>query len=201
MVLCAALLPTLFAGCQNAVPAENDGVKLWWAYNTENFMQDIAYDLERDSTLRMAGIKGDVESVQLMITPDKDVLSFDFTMGDIKNKDGKVIAADQFEILAERHVEVEVSNEDEAYLGFYPDALVPMENYKFRRHNNITAGQNQGIWLNLTIAEDVQAGQYSGEGTLTLDDKTYSVPVEVTVYDVTMPKEVHPQSSFDLWYE
>jgi hypothetical protein len=61
----------------NAANATDD-VKLWWAYNTENFMQDQAYDYNRDKTLRMHGIKGDVESVQLMVTPEEDVTEFDF---------------------------------------------------------------------------------------------------------------------------
>lgn len=199
--LCMVMVLGSFSGCENQNSANNEDVKLWWAYNTENFMQDIEYDLERDSTLRMAGIKGDVESIQLMITPQNDISGFKFEMNDIENENGNVISKDKFEILAEHYVEVSVSNEEDAYLGFYPDALVPLANYEFRRHNTIEAGQNQGIWLNVTIDENAEAGKYTGEGILTLDDEEYKVPVEVTVYDVTMPEEVHPQSSFDIWYE
>lgn len=201
ITLCGVMLAGMISGCSVSNESGSEDVKLWWAYNTENFMQDIEYDLDRDSTLRMAGIKGDVESIQLMVTPKKDITSFQFEMGDIQSEDGDVIQSDKFEVLAERYIEVSVSNEDDSYLGFYPDALVPMANYKFRRHNSIEAGKNQGIWLNLTIDEETKAGKYTGEGTLTLDDETYKVPVEVKVYDVTMPEEVHPQSSFDIWYE
>ena len=79
--LCLVLLlvATMLISCGKTPELENhaaetDGIKLWWAYNTENLMQDFEYDYDRDSTLRFYGIKGDVESIQLMVTPDKDVL-------------------------------------------------------------------------------------------------------------------------------
>ena len=181
--------------------AETDGIKLWWAYNTENLMQDFEYDYDRDSTLRFYGIKGDVESIQLMITPDKDVLDYNFTMGDIATQSGAVISADCFEIYAEHYMEVMSSYNPDSFFGYYPDALVPMENYRFRRYNSINAGKNQGIWLNLNIPVDAQAGTYTGEGKLTLDGKEYAIPVELTVYNVTMPEEVHAQSSYLIWYD
>jgi len=181
--------------------AETDGIKLWWAYNTENLMQDFEYDYDRDSTLRFYGIKGDVESIQLMVTPDKDVLDYNFTMGDIATQSGAVISADCFEIYAEHYMEVMSSYNPDSFFGYYPDALVPMENYRFRRYNSINAGKNQGIWLNLNIPVDAQAGTYTGEGKLTLDGKEYAIPVELTVYNVTMPEEVHAQSSYLIWYD
>jgi len=207
--LCLVLLTaaTMLISCgqkppQSETPEEvTDGVKLWWAYNTENFMQDMEYDYDRDSTLRLYGIKGDVESVQLMITPDKDVIEFDFSMGDIATQSGAVISADCFEIYAEHYMEIMSSYNPESFFGNYPDALIPMENYRFRRYNSINAGKNQGIWLNLNIPADAQAGTYTGMGKLTLDAEEYNVPVELTVYDVTMPEEVHPQSSYLIWYD
>ena len=206
LALVMALL-TLSA-CGNETPeqpageqTQQAGTKLWWAYNTENFMQDYEYDYDRDSTLRMHGIKGEVESAQLIVTPDKDIVSFDFTMGDISTADGSCITADCFEIYAEAYVDVDSSYNADSYYGYYADALVPLENYKFRRHNSIVAGENQGIWINLNIAADAAAGTYTGNGTLTLDTEVYTIPVELTVYDVTMPEQVHPESAFAVWYD
>ena len=70
----------LFAGCEEIQkPKETtveSPVKLWWAYNTENLMQDMEYPelmAQRNQTLRMQCIRGDVESVQLIMTPTVDV--------------------------------------------------------------------------------------------------------------------------------
>ena len=206
--LCMVLLmaASMLISCGQKKPntenpaAVTDGVKLWWAYNTENLMQDFAYDYDRDSTLRFYGIKGDVESIQLMITPDKDVLDYDFTMGDIATQSGSVISADCFEIYAEHYMEITSSYNPNTVSGYYPDALVPLENYRSRRCNSIHAGENQGIWLNLNIPADAQAGTYTGEGKLTLDGKEYAIPIALTVYNVAMPEEVHPQSAYLIWY-
>ena len=176
-------------------------LKLWWAYNTENLMQDLEYDYDRDSTLRFHGIKGDVESVQLMITPVQNVASFDFVMQDVKTENGDVIPAAAFDVLAEHYLEVTSSYNVDSYYGMYPDALVPIENFKLRHHNSIAAGNNQGIWINANIPADAAAGKYTGTGTLTLDDETYSIPIELTVYNAVMPEEVHAQSSFLIWYD
>ncbi len=186
---------------QPAGEGEQKQLKLWWAYNTENFMQDYEYDYDRDSTLRIHGIKGEVESAQLIVTPDKDIVSFDFSVSDLSAADGSCISADNIEIYAEAYVDVDSSYNADSYYGYYPDALVPLENYKFRRHNSIEAGENQGIWLNVNIAADAAAGTYTGSGTLTLDEETYIVPMELTVYDVTMPEQVHAESAFCVWYD
>ena len=206
--LCSVLLivASMLISCGKTPEPEDpaavtDDVKLWWAYNTENFMQDSEYDYDRDSTLRLYGIKGDVESIQLMITPEKDVLDYNFTMGDIATESGAVISSDHFEIYAEHYMSVMSSYNPNSFFGYYPDALVPMENYRFRRYNSINAGKNQGIWLNMNIPVDAQAGTYTGEGKLTLDGKEYAIPVELTVYNVTMPEEVHAQSSYLIWYD
>ena len=203
LLICLTL--SCFTGCENnnqqqeTLPPEEENVKLWWAYNTENFMQDMEYDLDRDSTLRMYGIKGDTESVQLMITPKNDVASFEFKVAKLTSDSGDMITADNFEIFAEHYVEVYNSNERGSYYGFYPDALVPFAAYRRARENTIAAGKNQGIWINLNIPVDTPAGLYKGSATLTLDKEEYQIPIEVTVYDVTMPEQVHPQSSFAIW--
>ena len=178
-----------------------EGVKLWWAYNTENFMQDQVYDYNRDNTLRMNGIKGDVESVQLMVTPEENVSDYNFAMGDIVTHSGSLISADCFEIYAEHYIEITSSYNSNTDYGYYPDALVPLENYRAGGCNSIDAGENQGIWLNLNIPADAEAGTYTGAGKLTLDGEEYTIPVELTVYDVTMPEQVHAVTAFGIWLD
>ena len=217
-ILVIMLVLGMFAACENnaanpatTAPAGNGSssgsagsVKLWYGYNTENFMQDLEYEdqmEERDSTLRMHAVRDDVESIQLMVTPSNNVVSFDFTVGDLKNENGDVFAASNFEVFAEWYIEITESYNNDAYYGFYPDGLVPLANYKQLHHNSIDAGENQGIWINANIPVDQAAGFYTGSGTLTLDGVTYNVPIELTVYDVTLPEENNWPSSYAIWYD
>ena len=191
-------------GDQTATPEPPKDVTLWYGYNTERFMQDEPYTEKmesRDSTLRVEGIRGDVESVQLMITPNVPVEEFDFEIDHLLREDGEKFRKGNFEILVEWYVEVNRSYNTDSYYGFYPDALVPLKAYKRQRLDTIVAGQNQGLWINVTIPEDTEPGFYSGIGTLEINNEKYEIPIEVTVYDAVMPEEVHPQSCFLIWYD
>ena len=194
---------TCFSACTSEKKTE-ENVKLWWAYNTENLMRDMEYPQlmdSRDSTLRFQCIRNDVESAQLIITPQRDIGSYDFQMGDLKNTNGSVLSAENFEILAQWYTEITQSYNNDAYYGFYPDALVPLEAYKANNCDRITAGQNQAIWINANIPADQEAGVYTGTGKLVLDGEIHEIPFEVTVYDATMPQENHVKTQFAIWFD
>ena len=210
-MLLFALMISVFAGCkgnegvqQSAGDSSNGSVKLWYAYNTENLMQDLEYQelmAERDATLRMHCIRNDVESIQLMITPSVDVLNYDFEMGNLKNENGDVLSAASFDLFAEKYIEITASYNNDAYYGYYSDALIPFEKSKAAYENYISAGKNQGLWIQANIPAEQAAGFYTGNGTLVLDGVSYEIPFEVTVYDATMPAENHVTSTFAIWYE
>ena len=211
LLLSFVILASVCAGCKddgNEAGSQsgesNESVKLWYAYNTENLMQDLEYPelmAARDSTLRMHCIRNDVESIQLMITPSGDVLNYDFVMGDLKNTNGDVLKADTFEVFAQWYTEITASYNMDAYYGYYSDALIPLANYIEKQRNSIAAGKNQGLWIHANIPADQMAGLYTGSGQLIIDGVTYEIPFEVTVYDAVMPSENNVRTSFAIWYE
>ena len=85
LAVCLFLASILsFVGCekkqsapQPTQPVQEEKVKLWWAYSTENLLRDYEYDFQRDSTLRFYAIKGETESMQLMVTPKDNVDNFE----------------------------------------------------------------------------------------------------------------------------
>lgn len=208
VILVIVMLLSLFSACQKVEkkpePPVTEGVKLWYGYNTERFMQDYAYTEEmesRDYTLRMYGIRGDVESVQLIITPETDVASYSFAVNDLTTAEGAKIDNEKIEVFSQWYVNVDSSYNTAAGYGNYPDALVPIQTMQRERLNTISAGQNQGLWFNVTIPESAKPGKYTGTGVLTLDNQKYDVPMELTVYDAVMPEEVHTRSCFLIWYD
>ena len=203
LVLMLSLLSACGGSTRETLP-ETEGVKLWYGYNTENFMQDYAYTdkmNDRDYVLRLYGIRGDTESIQLMITPEADVAEYEFEVGDLVSADGEKFSQGNFEVFAQWYVSVEASYNTSAGYGDYPDALVPIKALQRQRLNSISAGENQGLWINVEIPENTAAGYYTGVGELELDGKEYEIPIELTVYDAVMPEEVHPKSCFLIWYD
>ena len=209
LLLALVIVLPVFAGCngdeQPVANLQNNGsVKLWYAYNTENFMQDLEYPElieSRDSTLRLHGVRNDAEPVQLMITPSVDIVSYDLILADLKSENGDTFAAANFSVCAQWYIEVDKSYNTDSYYGFYPDALVPLETYKTYRRNFISAGRNQALWVQANIPADQAAGFYSGTAKLVLDGVNYDIPMELTVYNAEIPVENHVTSAYGIWYE
>lgn len=209
----ALLVAPLMASCGSD---NSDYARLFYAYSTENLMGDWDYLSEkdedgviieenqkyisRDKTLSFSLLKGENEGVQLMINANRYINNFDFILPDIT--DGThTIPSSNFSVSAAWYQLISGSNERGSYAGYYPDALIPLQNYKFRRMNHIEKGRNQALYFNFVSTEDMEAGLYKGTGTLILDDKTYDIPFEVQIYEGVLPKAVHQKSSYLLWYD
>ena len=141
--------------------------------------------------------RGDVESGQIIVTPNRDVTKFNFNMGELTREGGsEKLTADMFDVFAERYIEVTQSTSGNTYIGWYADALVPIKNYAAKRENKIKSGLNQGIWINLNVPKDAVPGKYTGKSQLILDDETFEVPMTVNIYNIDMPDEVHAVTSY-----
>ena len=157
--------------------------------------------LHRDYKMRFNGVKNENLAAQLMIHANEHIDSFDFKLPELKSESGDTIPSSAMTVGAEWYQEVTASKEIEAYSGYYADAIIPLANYKFRRLDQIEKGRNQGLFFNIFISEDAKPGFYKGNGTLTLDDQTYTVPFEFTIHDAALPNEEHLRSCFLIWYE
>ena len=208
LLVAVACMCTSLVGCKQTKKEETKN-KIWFAYSTENLLGDKNYfDGEemneryqkRDKTLRFSCIKNENEAAQLMITADEYISSFDFELPDVSGPKG-TISKDHFSVVAAYYMNIDYSNEKTASSGYYPDALIPLSNYKFRRMNFIDKGHNQALYINLKTDKDTLSGEYKGTGKLHLNDSVIDIPFEVTVYDVTLPDAVHQNSAFGLWYD
>ena len=177
---------------------------LWNAYNSENPLQNLDYSTSangsltsRGSSLSFAGIKGGTDASQLMITPTRDISAYTFSAPSLSDGAGNTIPASAISTYAEKYVSIDSSsNETTMAAGNYPDALVPLSSLISAKENTITSGANQGLWISLAIPSSQAAGTYTGNGTLTLNSATFSVPFSVQVYGVTMPSAVHLKSCY-----
>ena len=196
-------------------------VDLFYAYSTENCLKDWDYlatkgededDTEfimeqnepfigRDHTLRYRLMQGENDGMQLVVRPHSYVNSFDFVLPTIKNESGDEISSKNFSVAATWYQEVVSSLEKGSMAGFYPDALIPLENYKWRRMNHIDKDMNQSLYINFKSTYNMKPGTYKGTGKLILDDKKFDIPFEVKIFDVQMSETVHWKSSYLVWYD
>ena len=156
-----------------------------------------------DARLQYAMAKNEYESMQLMITPEADIGSFDLEISALKSEGGAEIPAENIEVYNEFYVYVQRGTAPDSTrpAGWYPDALIPQELSAEYGENKISAGENQGIWITIKTEKDTPAGTYTGTFTLNADDESLQIPVEVDVWDFTVPDEVHARNSFYLFQD
>lgn len=178
---------------------------LWSAENTVSYMRDSEIPEGAKLDLSMEAIKGETESVQLMITAKEEVTAFNVSVGDLVSATGEKIEKSNVEVFAEKYIETKAPSVDrpftaDMFTGFYPDALIPIDKFVKKKENKIAKDNNQGIWFNVNVPSDVESGEYEGKVTLTLNNETQEIPLKLKVYNVDMPEEMHSTNSFGLWY-
>ena len=152
-------------------------LSVWSTYNTMKVMQDSAMNGNYHvQTAKIAAemAKNELESAQLFVTAgSKDISSFELIANNLVNENGDVFLAENIDIYAQKYIEVKektVGNELKEYpVGWYPDAIVPMDLYKAAGENSIKANCNQGFTIDFIATAHTPAGTYSGSFYLVLD--------------------------------
>lgn len=198
------LLALIFCGAcacnqpEDALPA----VEVWTATGTEKLMRDMDYSARYgQDTLTIKAFRNEHESAQIMISSQGNY-DYEVMASDLKNANGETLSADAFTLYHQKYINVTKirDNNSPTSMGYYPDALIPMENAKAYGETKLT-GKNQGVWVTLKAPKDQPAGDYQGSFTVKVNGETHQVPVKVTVYDYTLDDEVHSKSSFSIGYE
>ena len=185
------------SGLGNTPQKANPAYNVWSTYNTMRVVQDPALNgnyeiMAAEITAEMA--KNELESAQLFITTNESmsVDYFELIPADLTNEKGDVFPAEQVDVYVQRYVEITersyLTNVPEYPLGWMPDGLIPMDLSMRYNENVIAENCNQGITVDFTATKDTPAGTYTGEFTLEVNDEEVAIPVELTVWDVTLPE-------------
>ena len=158
--------------------------------------EDTSAYYQKGKKLQFALAKNEYESAQLFLRPHKDVGSFHLETADLTGDNGATLSKELFEVYAQWYIRTNITSIDSNHpLGYYPDALVPIEEYRACGYDDVEAGCNQGITVTLKTETATAAGVYMGNFKLTYDGVMETVPVEVTVWDFAVPEENHVVSA------
>ena len=159
-------ISTSACGAQDVDPQKDDSdkVQYFYAYSHENLRADYDYYnssktedqkyKSRGSTLYFNCLKNENDGAQLILHAVDNVASFDFVVNDdFKDQQGNTISKENISVYGEWYQNVRNSVESASIFkrGYYPDALIPFENFKMRVRNYIDGGRNQGIYVNVFV--------------------------------------------------
>jgi len=203
-ILCIVIILSL-TSCskkKTSTPSVADAVQLKSALNTVKIMrnEDIA-SLEdaSKSGLRFEGAKGETEGAQLILRTNKK-LEYDVVLSDLVNESGQKISASAVTVYVEGYLYT-----SRGYTGFpsgeYPDAMIPIEYKKSAKENYTESDKNQGLWFDILIPDDANAGVYMGDYVVKAGDIEIKVPVSLEVYNFNMPTAPYIKSTYLIWQD
>lgn len=176
--------------------------------------------------IKIFGAKNEIIAFQVIIQADgngsenvgvdlKELVNRNFTISNKNSQDDSNpfdYRGKNIEIFTEHYVKVSQrtnpgwfyhpnAKPGDYYLGWIPDALIPVQAPAGKGGSpfDIPPGKNQGIWIDVWIPRDAPAGTYKGNVVIMTDGKLYKrIPVELEVFNFTLPDENHATNMFFL---
>ena len=194
----ALLIP--MAGCKNVSNSGGDQAKIegedalvWCESATAKIvLNDKGKAAEASAnknvlTINMA--RNEEEGAQLMLFAKKEIPSYTVSVSDLVCGSAKIPASDvAVYMLKYQSIDDSTGKTYPDYYGHQlPDPMLPFDTAVKYGENLVKQGNNQAVYLDVSTTKDTPAGLYKGTVTVTTGVQTYRVPMEVTVYDVTLP--------------
>ena len=168
------------------------GVALWWASSGWKVSRTRPAPAATGPAVRVSAARNEAECAQLVVRPVRDLRALTASIGgDLRSDAGTVLPASAVEVLRVRYVDVRRVSDAFGETGLWPDPLPP-----FRGGIDVPAGVNQPLWVRASIPSGTVPGVYAGAVVVRADGFRADVPIEVEVFDVTLPEETTCRSLF-----
>jgi hypothetical protein len=121
---------------------------------------------------------------------------------------GHAIPVDRITLYREHYIEVrKLSPKSKGVPGWYPDALIPFLDPSTGRPPvrarfaavpfDVARDSNQPLWVDVLTPRDATPGEYAGTITISAEGiRPYRVPIELTVWDFTLPETPSMRTHF-----
>ncbi len=174
---------------------ERGGLLWTWGYPEQKLSQNLRI-LPKESPLQLFAAKNEYESVQISLQAQRPVRGVTASISDLKTAGGATIAASNVEIRYAYYHFVEHPTDKTGVSDFWPDALIP-----FDEPVNIESNKLLPVWFTVYVPEDAAAGDYTATVTMKADDIHVSFPLNLHVWDFTLPKSNTLETAFGLgWH-
>lgn len=152
------------------------------------------------ATIHLAGARNEVIAWQIVCRPATAVSGSAVIPSALSGEGGAAIPAERISVFREHLLTVTVPSQmsgDEPVAhgggpGDYPNQLLPLGADGF----DAPAGVATALWFDLHIPEKAQPGLYRGRVELSGGGLAEQIPVELTVWDVRLPRETHFRNYF-----
>ena len=198
-VVFAVLTMSLWSGAPLKIVAEENNLIVKSALNTVKILQEDDISSLPAAAVHIEAAKGETDGAQIIFHSDTDIAAYEISVSDLTAADKKAIPSAAITPYVQLYTKVTSRSNTMFPDGYYPDALVPFSYIKAAGENCVKAGNNQGIWFDLKVPSDADAGEYTGIITLLIDGQTVTVPMNAIVYDFSMPAAPAVRTTYMIW--
>ena len=168
---------------------ENSGLIIWQTDKTVKILKDKEYEKSIVRELSVKLFANETESVRFWVTPNKNVRSLNVSVSGVC--EGISVSVGYV-----HYVNITKSSAGtKSETGYYPDAIIPFDVARERCLNRVNAGENQEIYLSVKT-EYAQKGSFFLKLTVDADGEKTVVPLNVTVWDYSLPTKNHTRQYF-----
>ena len=207
LILVCSFVLFLFSG--TAAIGQTTPLRIWAVSDSDKVLRDetpwassAVWDGQAGK-VRLHAARNEYIAFQLMITAeDTDLNGVDVSASELKAQEAS-ITVQNIEFFREHYLHVTEPStamyglQSTTGPGWYPDPLVPLDAPNGGSPFDVEDGMNQGVWVDIYVPEGIPAGIYNGAVTVTAAGiSSRSLPIELQVWDFSLPAETHIGSFF-----
>jgi hypothetical protein len=119
---------------------------------------------------------------------------------------GNTIPDKNITIYREDYYNVVTPSDQEGAPGLWPDALIPARDPWFGQSRNafpidVPADENRVAWVDVLVPQNATPGAYSGSMKVTAADFDATVPIQLAVFNATLPSTSSLSSAFGMGFQ
>ncbi len=160
------------------------------------------------TAIALTAARNEFESFQVHVRAGDKPVEMNLSVSDLVNaRTGQTLpAARNVAVFREGYVNVKLPSDANGITGQVPDPLIPVRDAYFHEPRNafpvtVPPGSNQSAWIDVFVPPGTPWGIYSGNVTVLDRSSTLAViPVELTVWNITLPSTATLKSAFGLSY-
>jgi glycosyl hydrolase family 123 len=173
------------------LPGSTEKVGLWWCSSGWKIGIDKTVPQQKNQAIVIRAARNEVEAVQLVIRPNTELSDLEVKATSLTGPSNSVIRSKNIDFLRVRYVHVTRPTDKSSVAGHWPDPLPPLT-----KGLEVKANQNQPIWIRVNVPREVSAGLYRGKIQLRARNYQATVPLQVEVYDFTLPDKMTCTTAF-----
>ncbi len=184
-------IPDLYAVDYGDLIAHGEQADLWWCPAMYKVAQNRPAPQGGNSTVEFSAARGEYEPVQIVIRPNQPLSQLHVSWDDLTDPSGNKIPKSVLSIRQVDYVHVTHPSDSWGCEAWWPDPLPPVE-----APLALAKDRNYPFWVTVKVPLDTKAGLYTGILQFHAENWENKVPIQLRVFDFTVPQTFSVRSAF-----